>query len=116
MFLEGDRTFDMLWGAASGAISLALAVPLLWWYLPAHRRSVFGTAIDPNYRLQLAYGLLGMGMFGTNLLCRFIPHGFLEYVHPTFAFITFAMLLGLGPRIVFLVRQSRRRPHPMRAS
>jgi hypothetical protein len=119
VFLEGDRTFDLVSGAASGAISLALAVPILWWWLPAHRRSLFGTAIDPTYRLQLAYGLLGMAMFGTNSLCRFIPHGFLEYVHPTFAFITLALIVGLGPRIVYLALRGRRRPRqaqPLRAS
>jgi hypothetical protein len=114
VFLEGDRTFDILWGSATGLISLALAVPMLWWWLPRHRRSVFGTAIDPTYRLQLAYGLLGMGMFGTNALCRFIPHGFLEYVHPTYAFITLALVAGLGPRILFLALRARQKPQPAR--
>jgi hypothetical protein len=119
VFLEGDRAFDILWGSATAAISLALAVPLLWWWLPEHRRSFFGTAIDPTYRLQLAYGLLAMGMFGTNLLCRFIPHGLLEYVHPTYAFVTLALVLGLSPRIVYLALRARRQPkrtQPMRAS
>ena len=119
MFLEGDRAFDIVWGAATGLISLALAIPLLWWWLPQHRRSVFGTAIDPTYRLQLAYGLLAMGMFGTNSLCRFIPHGFLEYVHPTYAFITLALVGGLGPRVISLAlrgRREARQSRPMRAS
>jgi hypothetical protein len=119
VFLEGDRGFDILWGTATGLISLAVAVPTLWWWLPEHRRSVFGTAIDPAYRLQLAYGLFAMGMFGTNSMCRFIPHGFLEYVHPTYAFITLALVAGLGPRIVYLALRARREalpPRPMRAS
>ncbi len=110
MFLEGDRAFDLIWGSATGAVSLALAVPILWWWLPEHRRSVFGTAIDPSYRLQLAYGLFGMAMFGTNFFCRFIPHGFLDYVHPTFAFITLGFLLGLGPRVVYLALRAAREP------
>jgi hypothetical protein len=116
VLLEGDRGFDILWGSATALISLALAVPLLWWWLPEHRRSVFGTAIDPTYRLQLAYGLLAMAMFGTDALCRFIPHGFLEYVHPTYAFITLALACGLGPRVVYLALRARRRPRPVRAS
>jgi hypothetical protein len=114
VFLEGDRAFDIVWGSTTGAISLALAIPILWWYLPKHRRSLFGPAIDPKYRLQLAYGLLAMGMFGTNSLCRFIPHGFLEYVHPTFAFITLALVVGLGPRIAYLALQTRRRTQAVR--
>jgi hypothetical protein len=117
MFLEGDRGFDLIWGSATGALSLAVAVPMLWWWLPKHRRSVFGAAIDPAYRLQLAYGLFGMAMFGTNFFCRFIPHGFLEYVHPTFAFITLLLVGGLGPRIVYMFATARRRrPQSMRAA
>jgi len=119
VLLENDRAFDLVWGAASGMISLALAVPLLRWSLPEHRRSVFGTAIDPTYRLQLAYGLLAMGMFVTNSLCRFIPHGALEYVHPTYAFITLALVFGFGPRVVYLAlrgRRDARQAQPMRAS
>jgi hypothetical protein len=111
VFLEGDRAFDLIWGAATGAISLAIAAPMLWWWLPKHRRSVFGTAIDPAYRLQLAYGLFGMAMFGTDFFCRFIPHGFLAYVHPTFAAITLLLLVGLGPRVIYLAYRSRQ-PEP----
>lgn len=116
VFLEGDRAFDLIWGTASGALSLAVAVPMLWWWLPEHRRSVFGTAIDPGYRLQLAYGLFGMAMFGTNFFCRFIPHGFLEFVHPTFAFITLLLVAGLGPRIFFMLRTARKRSSSARAA
>lgn len=107
MLIDGDRDFDLIWGSVSGLVSLALAVPVLWWWLPKHRRSFFGTAIDPHYRLQLGYGLFGMAMAGTNFFCRFIPHGNLEYVHPTFALITVVLALGLGPRIVYLARTRR---------
>ena len=96
-------------------LSLALAVPILWWWLPEHRRSVFGAAIDPTYRLQFAYGLLAMSMSATNLLCRAVPHGFLEYVHPTYAFMTLALLVGLGPRVIYMALSGRRGSHPMRA-
>jgi hypothetical protein len=108
MFLEGDRLFDIVWGTASGLLCLALAVPILWWWLPEHRRSFFGTALDPTYRLQLAYGLFGMAMFGTNIGCRYIPHGYLEYVHPTFALITLILLVTMGPRVIYLAFTQRR--------
>ena len=116
MFLEGDRAFDLIWGTASGALVLALAIPILWWWLPAHRRSLFGTAIDPAYRLQLAYGLFAMAMFGTNFFCRFIPHGFLEYVHPTFAFITGGLLLGIGPRVLAIALTARAQRRTLRSA
>lgn len=102
MFLEGTRDFDLIWGTATALLSFALAFPILWWYLPAHRRSFFGSKIDPSYRLQLAYGLFCMAMVFTNALCRYIDHGFLEYVHPTFALITIALAVGLTPRILYL--------------
>jgi hypothetical protein len=116
VFLEGDRAFDLIWGTVSGAASLAIAVPMLWWWLPKHRRSVFGRAIDPAYKLQLAYGLFGMAMFGTNFFCRFIPHGFLEYVHPTFAVITLLLIAGLGPRLIAMARSARQSSQPLRAA
>lgn len=108
MFLEGSREFDVIWGTLTGLACLALAVPVLWWWLPEHRRSFFGTRIDPGYRLQLAYGLFAMAMFGTNIGCRYIPHGFLEYVHPTFALITAILILTLTPRIAYLALRARR--------
>lgn len=116
MPIEGDRAFDVIWGSVSGALSLALAFPVLWWWLPKHRRSVFGSAIDPRYRLQLAYGLFAMAMVGTNFFCRFIPHGSLEYVHPTFAVITLILIAGLGPRIVYMALGKARRPPALHAS
>jgi len=119
VLLEGDRAFDLIWGSATAVISLALAVPLLWWWLPEHRRSVFGTAIDPTYRLQLAYGLFAMALGGTNFFCRFIAHGFLAYVHPTFALITLVLVVGLGPRIAALAYVALRggnQRHPLRTA
>jgi hypothetical protein len=116
MLVDGDRAFDLIWGTTTGALSLTLAVPMLRWCLLKHRLSVFGEAIDPTYRLQLAYGLFGTAMFGTNFFCRFIPHGFLEYVHPTFAAITALMLAGLGPRVAYLALRSRRVARAARAS
>lgn len=102
MWMEGPRGFDLAWGFATGAVCLALAVPLLRWWLPEHRRPFFGTAIDPQYRLQLAYGLFCMAMAGTNVGCRAIPHGELPYVHPAFFLITVALVAGLAPRILVL--------------
>ena len=107
MFLEGDRAFDLIWGTLSGLAALGVAVPLLVWWLPRYRRSVFGSAIDPKYRLQGAYGVFGMAMFGTDFFCRFIPHGFLEYVHPTFALITLLYVAGIAPRLIVLARRGR---------
>lgn len=101
-WMEGTRGFDLGWGLVTGAICLALAVPMLWWWLPEHRRAFFGTAIDPRFRLQLAYGLFCMAMAGTNVGCRVIPHADLPYVHPAFFLITVALVAGLAPRVAAL--------------
>jgi hypothetical protein len=98
--MEGSRTFDVTWGLVSAAMCLAVAVPILWWWLPGHRRSFFGTAIDPRYRLQLAYGLFCMAMAGTNIGCRAIPHDDLPFVHPAFFLITVALVITLAPRLI----------------
>lgn len=103
-WIEGSRSFDLVWGLVSGALCVALAVPILRWSLPAHRRSFFGAAVDPAYRLQLAYGLFCMAMAGTNIGCRAIPHDDLPFVHPTFFLITVALVVGLGPRVFRMLR------------
>ncbi len=99
-WIEGSRAFDLTWGLVTAAMCLALAVPMLWWWLPEHRRSFFGAAIDPRYRLQLAYGLFCMAMAGTNVGCRAIPHDDLPLVHPTFFLITVALVAAFAPRVV----------------
>jgi hypothetical protein len=98
--MEGSRVFDATWGLVTAAMCLAVAVPMLWWWLPEHRRSFFGTAIDPRYRLQLAYGLFCMAMAGTNIGCRAIPHDDLPFVHPAFFLITVALVITLAPRLI----------------
>jgi hypothetical protein len=101
-WMEGSRAFDVTWGLLAGTVCLALAVPMLWWWLPEHRRSFFGTAIDPRYRLQLGYGVFCMAMVGANVGCRAIPHDDLGIVHPVFFLITVALAAALGPRAVWL--------------
>lgn len=98
--MEGSRAFDVTWGLVTAAFCLALAVPMLWWWLPEHRRSFFGRAIDPRFRLQLAYGLFCMAMAGTNIGCRAIPHDDLALVHPAFFLITVALVVAFAPRVV----------------
>ncbi len=101
-WIEGSRAFDVGWGVITGAVCLALAVPILRWSLPEHPRSLFGTSVDPRYRLQLGYGLFCMAMAGTNIGCRVIPHDDLTIVHPVFFLITVALVAGLGPRVAWL--------------
>ena len=116
--MEGSRGFDELWGLVAAACCLAVAVPTLWWWLPEHRRAFFARAVDPHYRLQLGYGLFGMAMAGTNVGCRFIPHAALEAVHPTFFLITVVLVLGLGPRVLWMAlrreRSAQRGEHGLR--
>ena len=106
-FLEGDRTFGLIYGALTGGACLALAIPLLYWVLPGHERSFFGRRIDPAYRLQLAYGVFCMAMAFTDIGCRTIPHGELADVHPAFFLMTATLVVTLGPRIVALARAAK---------
>jgi hypothetical protein len=103
-FLEGDRTFSLIYGFVTGGLCLAVAIPILWWVLPASRRSFFGPRIDPESRLQVAYGILCMAMAFTDVGCRAIPHGPLPYVHPAFFFMTLVLVAVLGPRVVAIAR------------
>jgi hypothetical protein len=103
-FLEGDRTFSLVYGFVTGALCLTIAIPILWWVLPASRRSFFGLRIDPAGRLQLAYGIFCMAMAFTDVGCRAIPHGPLEYVHPAFFLMTLLLLATLGPRVLAVAR------------
>jgi hypothetical protein len=102
-WIEGSRSFDLGWGLVSATVCLALAVPMLWWWLPEHRRSFFGSSVDPRFRLQLAYGLFCMAMAGTNLGCRAIPHDELPLVHPAFFVITAALAVAFAPRVLRLL-------------
>jgi hypothetical protein len=104
-FLEGDRTFSIIYGLVTGGFCLALAVPLLYWVLPGHRKSFFGHAIDPSYALQLAYGIFCMAMAFTDIGCRSIPHGTLAFVHPTFFLMTVVLVVSIAPRL-FIMRRT----------
>jgi hypothetical protein len=103
-FLEGGRAFSLAYGFVTGGSCLALAIPLLWWVLPGHKRSFFGPRIDPEFRLQLAYGIFCMAMAFTDIGCRAIPHGPLMYVHPAFFLMTLALAVALAPRLLVTAR------------
>ena len=110
MFLEGDRTYDIIYGLITGGACIALAIPILTWVLPGRERSIFGPRIDPAQRLQLAYGIFCMAMGFTDIGCRTIPHGDLPFVHPTFFLMTLTLLIALGPRVLVVARQKKASP------
>lgn len=99
-WLEGSRSFSILLGTVLAGVSLALAFPILWWYLPKHRRWIFPKEADPRQRWQLGFGLVCMGMTFTNALCRYIPHSPLGYVHPVFFFTTIGLAVVLLSRML----------------
>jgi hypothetical protein len=108
-FLEGDRTFSIAYGLITGGLCLAVAIPILWWVIPGHRRAFFGGAIDPHYRLQVGYGIFTMALAFTDIGCRAIPHGPLLFVHPTFFLLTLLVVATLGPRAIAVARTTA--PH-----
>jgi hypothetical protein len=101
--LEGSRAFEIAWGAIAGTICFTLGTILIARWVAARRSgaaSLFGRAVDPHRRLELAYGIFAMGMGGTNYGCRFIDHRYLEGVHEGFAAITFVVVVLLVVRLV----------------
>ena len=97
---EGSRSFDIVFGTITGLACLSVAVPILWWSLPSHRRRLFSTAVDPRGYLQIAYGVFCMAMAWADALCRYIPHRPLGMVHPSFFATTLIIVFVIGPRVV----------------
>jgi hypothetical protein len=107
-WIEGSRTFNVLFGAATAAVCFAVAIPVLWWVLPKHQVWLFSRRVDRYRRIQLAYGLFCMSMAFTDAGCRFFPHAPLPWVHPAFFLTTLLIGIGLGPRVVYLIARERR--------
>ncbi len=101
--LEGSRQYEIVFGIVTGTMCFLLGLPLVIWWVPRYRRSFFGTRIDPKCTLQLVYGAFCFAMFGTDVICRAVPHDDLAFVHPTYFFLTLALIVGLAPRIVYLL-------------
>jgi hypothetical protein len=99
-WLEGDRTFTVIFGTISAGACLAVAIPTLYWCLPDSRKWVFGERADPRQFLQLGFGLFGMAMAFANALCRYIPHRPLGVVHPVFFLTTVSLLVVLTPFVI----------------
>jgi protein SCO1/2 len=108
-WIEGGRTFNLVFGAVTAAVCLAIAIPILWWMLPKHRVWLFSPAVDRKQWIQLGYGVFCMAMAFTDALCRFIPHGPLPWVHPALFLTTLLIAFGLGPRVIFLDFAARSR-------
>ena len=101
--LDGSRAFELAWGAVAGTLCFALGTIVIVRWLAARRSgapSLFGSAVDPQRRLHLAYGIFAMGMGGTNYGCRFIDHRYLSGVHEGFAAITFVVVALLVSRLL----------------
>jgi hypothetical protein len=113
-WIEGTRTFNIMFGALTSAVCFSIAVPTLWWVLPRYAKWIFPPELDRNRYIQLAYGIFCMAMAFTDALCRFIPHAILPWVHPAFFVTTVIIAIGLGPRVAYLVvRDWRRGRHPL---
>ena len=97
--IDASRGFSIVFGTITAGLCLAIAIPMLWWTLPAHRVRVFNPRTDDKLYFQAGYGIAAMAMGWANALCRYIPHARLGLVHPAF-FVTTLLLVGfLGPRV-----------------
>ena len=113
-WLEGSRSFDIAIGALTSAACFSLALPILYWCLPASRKWLFTASTDRRQILQAAFGVLTMSMAFANALCRFIPHRRLGVVHPVFFITTLVLVAIIGPRVLRLARNSKPAPAPAR--
>jgi hypothetical protein len=107
-WIEGSRTFNVVFGALTAAVCFAVAIPTLWWVVPKHKLWLFSRRVDRCRRIQLAYGLFCMSMAWTDAGCRFFPHAPLPWVHPAFFITTVLIGIGLGPRVIYLILRERR--------
>jgi hypothetical protein len=108
-WIEGSRTFNVVFGLVTGGVCLSVGVPTVRWVLPRYRAWLFSPSIDPRQGIQLAYGIFCIAMACTDVLCRTIPHGPLPWVHPAFFLTTLIIGLGLGPRVLAVALRERRR-------
>ncbi len=107
-WIEGDRTFCILFGAITASACLAVAIPTLWWVLPHRKVWLFRQDADASQGFQIAYGVFAMAMAWANAGCRFIPHGPLPWVHPAFFVTTLLIVALLGPRVAYLLHREWR--------
>jgi hypothetical protein len=107
-WIEGTRTFNVIFGLVTAAVCFSVAIPTLWWVLPAHKAWLFSRGADRYRRIQLAYGLFCMAMAFTDAGCRIFPHPPLPWVHPAFFLTTLIIGFGLGPRVVWVALRERR--------
>jgi hypothetical protein len=115
--IDASRGFSIVFGTITAGLCLSIAIPMLWWTLPAHRIRVFNPRTDDKLYFQAGYGIAAMAMGWANALCRYIPHARLGLVHPAF-FVTTLLLVGfLGPRVarrLFAVRRATASKAPAR--
>ncbi len=100
--LEGTRAFDIAWGTVTGGLCFALGFAALYLWLDARRRggdSLFGSVVDPDGGLHLAWAIFALAMGGTNVGCRYIDHRYLAGVHEGFFVLTLVVFAVLGPQM-----------------
>ena len=108
--LEGSRAFDIAWGTVTGSLCFMLgAIVVAHWVRGWHARgtSLFGAAVDPKRRLELAYGAFALAMGGTNMGCRYIAHNYLAAVHEGYAALTLVAVAVLVPALGIAARRPR---------
>ncbi len=104
-WLEGSRAFSIAFGTLTSAACLSLALPILYWCLPASRKWIFGARDGRSLALQVGYGVLSISMGFADALCRYIPHRRLGNVHEVFFLTTISLIVILGPRVYPLFRR-----------
>jgi hypothetical protein len=107
-----NRLFDTVLSAAVGVLCLFVGATILRWTSAKPAVWLFTPRVDPDQRIQRAYGMLCVVVALLKLFGRHLPLGPLDLVRPAFFFTTVFLVVALGLRVLYLASAPRDLPLP----
>jgi hypothetical protein len=107
-----NRLFDTVLSAAIGVLCLAIGATILRWTSPKHAVWLFTPRVDPDRRIQFAYGAFCSAVALLKLFGRNLQLGPLDLVRPAFFYTTVFLIVTLGLRVLYIVSAPRDLPVP----
>jgi hypothetical protein len=112
----GNRLFDAVMSAAVGILCLAIGATIVRWTSRRHPVWLFTPRVDPDRRIQLAYGVLCLLVALVKLFGRNLALGPLDLVRPAFFYTMIFLIVTLGLRVLYLASAPRDLPLSREAS
>ena len=107
-----NRLFDTVLSAAIGVLCLAIGGTILRWTSPKHPVWLFTARVDPDRRIQFAYGVFCSAVALLKLFGRNLQLGPLDLVRPALFYTTVFLIVTLGLRVLYIVSAPRDLPVP----